>query len=178
MSTIRLLCEAFAKPRAVLLLGSLPVVAAILLAPVAAASFPAVSVPIYQAFAALCHQSRDRCWELLAQPFPVCVRCLGVYAGILAAAMLNLPFCRRAFLAATAVMATTWALEFFGVMKFPEGMRFFSGVAWGLTASSALSPLATSGPFSRTPASLTVANPGGPQANWSTGHEPALHPDV
>ncbi len=55
------------------------VLAAIYAAPL----FPAISL----AFNAVCHQAPERCFEWLGRPLPVCARCLGLYSGVLAAAL-------------------------------------------------------------------------------------------
>lgn len=58
--------------------------AVLLLAAVYAAPF----VPgIHLVFAAVCHQTPARCFTWLGRPLPVCARCLGLYAGVLAAAL-------------------------------------------------------------------------------------------
>jgi uncharacterized membrane protein len=58
--------------------------AALVLAAIyAAPMFPAISL----AFHAVCHQAPERCFEWLGRPLPVCARCLGLYSGVLAAAL-------------------------------------------------------------------------------------------
>ena len=42
---------------------------------------------IYLVFGAVCHQTPARCFTWLGSPLPVCARCLGLYAGVLAAAL-------------------------------------------------------------------------------------------
>ncbi len=37
------------------------------------------------AFSMVCHQAPERCFLWLGGPMPVCARCLGLYAGLLAA---------------------------------------------------------------------------------------------
>lgn len=52
------------------------------------AVFTAPLLPgVYFAFAPVCHQQAARCFEWLGRPLPVCARCLGLYAGALAAAL-------------------------------------------------------------------------------------------
>ncbi len=52
------------------------------------AIFAAPLVPgVYLAFAPVCHQQAARCFEWLGRPLPVCARCLGLYAGAMAAAI-------------------------------------------------------------------------------------------
>jgi formate-dependent nitrite reductase membrane component NrfD len=58
--------------------------AAFLLAAIYAAPlFPG----IYLAFRAVCHQAPERSFEWLGLSLPVCARCLGLYSGVLAAAL-------------------------------------------------------------------------------------------
>ncbi len=58
---------------------------------VLAAVFAAPLVPaLYLAFAAVCHQEPGRCFELYGIALPVCARCLGIYAGAFAAALVPL----------------------------------------------------------------------------------------
>ncbi len=42
---------------------------------------------VYLAFGGVCHQVPSRCFDWLGRPLPVCARCLGLYSGVLAAAL-------------------------------------------------------------------------------------------
>lgn len=53
-----------------------------------AAIYAAPLLPgIYLVFGAVCHQAPARCFTWLGRPLPVCARCLGLYTGVLAAAL-------------------------------------------------------------------------------------------
>ena len=57
--------------------------AALLAAALAAPFLPAIPF----AFAAVCRQLPARSFEWFGRPMPICARCLGVYAGLLVAAI-------------------------------------------------------------------------------------------
>ena len=78
------------RPRAALLLWSAALLAAIIAAPLAASSGRPEGWFLYQAFAPFCHQQPRRSWQLQGYPLAVCARCVGVYGGLLLAALLGL----------------------------------------------------------------------------------------
>jgi hypothetical protein len=115
-------------------LAVLAMTALLLLAVCVAPLFPA----LYLAFAAVCHQSPDRCFHFYGLPLAVCARCLGIYAGALAAALwpvrLPLPWLW--------ILAAANALEFLsGLGSLPA--RFFLAAAFCWFGLSRLMALAS-----------------------------------
>lgn len=75
----------------------------------ASALFPG----IYLAFGAVCHQAPERCFAWLGRPLPVCARCLGLYTGVLAAAVCPISRFRVRLLALFAILnALDWLFSF------------------------------------------------------------------
>jgi uncharacterized membrane protein len=125
------------------------------LAPLAAGS-PSVSTraaaaPIYWLGGVVCHQRPDRSFQSSGQPWAVCARCTGIYAGA-AAAVLGLGMARRkkassapdrsaqraARLAlAVGVVPTllTVGVEFVSGQPVPNGVRVIAGIPIGLAAA-------------------------------------------
>jgi uncharacterized membrane protein len=58
-------------------------------APWLGASYPAAGLAIRGFFSGLCHQDPARSFAIGAFPVAVCVRCLGIYAGVAAGAVLS-----------------------------------------------------------------------------------------
>jgi uncharacterized membrane protein len=58
-------------------------------APWLAASHPAYALAIRGFFSGLCHQDPERSFTVAGSPVAVCVRCLGIYGGVAAGAVLN-----------------------------------------------------------------------------------------
>lgn len=63
--------------------GSLVWLTAIVLAPVLHLQ------PVYRFFALICHQNPLRSWTLAGAVFPVCIRCISIYAGFFVALVLT-----------------------------------------------------------------------------------------
>jgi hypothetical protein len=81
------------------------VLAAIYAAPL----LPAIGI----AFSAVCHQFPERCFEWLGRPLPVCARCLGLYSGVLAAALRPASRVHSRALASLAVLnVVDWLFDF------------------------------------------------------------------
>ena len=106
-------------------------VAAVAGAPLVAAAWGAAVWPLYAAFSWICHQRPERSWHLAGYPLAVCVRCLGIYLGALAGAVVGRPFSRRWALAAAAVLAGEWLAEAAGGALALEGARFATGLVAG-----------------------------------------------
>jgi hypothetical protein len=105
-------------------------------APLVAARGHVEAVGLYMALEPLCHQRADRSWIFGDLQAGLCIRCYGIYAGIVAAALMGLPFSRRMALAGAAVLAAAWALEHVAGLPLPEMARFASGGALGLAVAS------------------------------------------
>jgi uncharacterized membrane protein len=106
-------------------------VAAVFAAPLVAAGWGLGAWPAYAAFSWICHQRPERSWHVAGYPLAVCVRCLGVYLGALAGAVVGRPFSRRWALTAAAVLAGEWLAEAAGLAGSPEGVRFATGLTAG-----------------------------------------------
>ncbi len=114
-------------------------VAAAVLAPVLASENRAEAAVLYAAFRPFCHQQVERVWSLAGEPLAVCVRCLGVYWGMVAGGLAAPGLgSRRAMAGAAAVCLASWGLEAAGVTALPAGWRFITGLAVGLTVGRAL----------------------------------------
>jgi uncharacterized membrane protein len=118
-------------PRVLLLSWSAFMVAAILAAPWLAAMGRPEAWMLYGAFDPLCHQDAERSWHLDGMPLAVCVRCFGVYAGILIAAAAKLRLPVKSLVLTAGLMTGAWAVEFFGFADPPEAFRFVTGLALG-----------------------------------------------
>ncbi len=110
-------------------------------APLAQASnHPFFAFSIYEAFSHLCHQAPGRSFFIASQPFAVCARCTGVYAGFAAATLMypllislrriNTPE-RIWLLIAAAPLAIDFALGFLGIWENTHFSRFSTGALLG-----------------------------------------------
>jgi uncharacterized membrane protein len=106
------------------------ILAAIVMTPLLAAQGRYEAFALYAVFGSFCHQQAERVWQLGTQPLPVCVRCLGFYAGAFAAAALGIRFSKRGLLLAVAFALLSWAVET-GGLAVPHGIRFASGLLLG-----------------------------------------------
>lgn len=99
---------------------------------------------IYQTFGHFCHQIPERSFHVAGEPFAVCARCFGIYAGFLAG-VLSFPLWRRAtqryfvsrwwLIAALLPMCFDFALEFFGVWHNTHTSRVITGAILGVVAA-------------------------------------------
>lgn len=99
---------------------------------------------IYQTFGHFCHQIPERSFHVAGEPFAVCARCFGIYAGFLAG-VACFPWWRRAaqkyfpsrwwLLAALLPMCLDVALEFFGMWKNTHTSRVITGAILGVVAA-------------------------------------------
>ncbi|MCB9384484.1 MAG: DUF2085 domain-containing protein [Bryobacterales bacterium] len=103
------------------------------LAPVAASSGHSTeSAALYLALGPLCHQRSERSWSYQGQPAGLCIRCYGLHAGILAAAVLGLRFRPRLAAAGALTLGGVWAFEHLGGAAVSPLLRFSSGGVFGL----------------------------------------------
>jgi uncharacterized membrane protein len=90
-------------------------------------------------FRIMCHGIRERCLELFGVPMPICARCVGIYAGILAGIVLFLllPVLRErtmriaAFLAVTP-LAIDGLTQLAGLRESTNPLRLSTGIVAGL----------------------------------------------
>jgi hypothetical protein len=85
------------------------------------------------AFSMVCHQQPERCFEWFGGPLAVCARCLGVYAGLLAAAARPMRAPAAALWALGAANGLDWLL---GLA--PNGPRFALAFAFAWLAAARL----------------------------------------
>lgn len=94
-------------------------------------------------FRLLCHGMPERCFELFGEPMPLCARCSGIYAGVLAGVLLFLAvaFLRRSpFSAAVAILCVAplvidGVTQALGFRESTNGLRLFTGILAGMVAS-------------------------------------------
>lgn len=123
-------------PRAMLLLWSAAMLAAILAAPLAVSAARPEGWFLYQAFEPFCHQQAGRSWHLQGYPMAVCARCVGVYSGLLLAPFLGLRLGARTIAIALALLGASWAAEFTGLAAVSDTIRFVTGLLLGFSAGS------------------------------------------
>ncbi|MEN6559787.1 MAG: DUF2085 domain-containing protein [Acidobacteriota bacterium] len=116
--------------------------AGIFLAPgLAARGAGGASRVFYALYAPVCHQIPGRSFRLHGYPLAVCGRCLGIYAGF-AAGLLFYPLVRgfsrtdlpraRLFVLLTVPLAIDGLAGLLGVWRSPIGLRFATGLVWGI----------------------------------------------
>lgn len=96
---------------------------------------------LYAVFAPVCHQIPERCFTFHGHPLAVCVRCLGVYAGFAAGlglyplvrgfSRLTLPPARP-FVLSVLPLAIDGLGGLLGLWASPAGVRFATGLVWGV----------------------------------------------
>lgn len=100
-------------------------------------------------FRLLCHGMVTRCLELFGVPMPVCARCVGIYAGMLAGvlAFVLMPFLRekvvrRVALVAVVPLALDGLTQLTGLRESTPELRMITGliagIAFGLWILSAV----------------------------------------
>jgi uncharacterized membrane protein len=119
-----------------LLLWSAVLLAAIVAAPLAASAGRPEGWFLYQAFGPFCHQQPERCWHLQGYPLAVCARCMGVYAGLLLAALLGLRLPAKTIAIALGLLGASWAAEFTGLGSASGTARFATGLLLGGSAGA------------------------------------------
>lgn len=95
---------------------------------------------VYAFFSPVCHQIPGRCFSLFGRPLAVCGRCLGIYAGFAAGALLY-PLFRgfrtaalpsaRMFALAVLPMAVDGLAGVAGLWRSPIVVRAATGLVWG-----------------------------------------------
>ena len=129
----------------VLTIGAVLWLAALLLVPAVAAGSLGLPLLTYdllnQAAGHICHQQRERSFQMGGLQLAVCARCLGLYlggaAGTLAAWTQGLSASsrsRRALLVAALPTALTVGLEWVGLWLPSNAVRFVSALPLGCTA--------------------------------------------
>ena len=124
--------------------GSLALIALILVAPVALNSGHAFwGITIYQAFSIVCHQIPERSFFIGAHKFAVCSRCTGLYSGF-ALATLFYPLVRslrrteapprKWLFMAAAPLGIDFSLTFLGIWENTHSSRFITGALLGAVA--------------------------------------------
>jgi uncharacterized membrane protein len=81
----------------------------------------------------ICHQDPSRSWQLLGEPFPVCIRCTSIYFGFLAALWLRLSPKRHWLRVAVIFMLGEFV--FARVLVDAALVRSLSGILFGVTAA-------------------------------------------
>jgi len=123
--------------------GTIVWLAAIVSAPWLAAgrATARVGTLLYAAFAPVCHQIPERCFQFHGRPLAVCGRCLVIYAGfalglalyplVRGFSTLRLPTA-RVFILTVLPMAVDGAAGVLGLWDSPIGVRFATGAVWGV----------------------------------------------
>jgi uncharacterized membrane protein len=120
---------------------TLAFVSLVVIAPVARArGFDFSSLLIYEAFSKVCHQVSARSFFIEGHPFAVCARCTGIYFGF-AGVVLLYPLtrslnnveapARKWLIAAIALTALDFALDFFGLWSNTHLSRSVTGALLG-----------------------------------------------
>ena len=135
---------------AILLAGSLLLVALILTAPITAANqHTFVAASLYQAFSHVCHQQPERSFFVAGLPLAVCARCTGLYAGFVIATLLyplltslrrTNPPARKWLFIGTAPLAIDFGLGLLGIWENIHSSRFFTGALFGAVVVFYLMP--------------------------------------
>ena len=92
----------------------------------------------YAVLERFCHQDPARSWSLFGELLPVCVRCLGLYAGAFLGALAAARFSKPLFAGALALCLITWVGEVVNLLANPAEVRFAAGLMLGYTAVAAL----------------------------------------
>ena len=109
-------------------------------APLMAAAGRVEAVPLYLALETICHQSAERSWFFGELQAGLCVRCYGLYAGMLLAAAGAVRFSQRMLAAGALLMALMWGVEAAGAARPADWLRFASGGAMGAAVGAVLQP--------------------------------------
>ena len=102
-------------------------------APLLAAQRRVEAVPLYLALEFVCHQMPERSWSIGELQAGLCVRCFGLYGGLLLAAVGGLRFSRRLLAAGVLMIGLSWAVEAGG------WNRPISGRGWTAPSNSTTS---------------------------------------
>jgi len=124
--------------------------AAILAAPIAKTSgFGSLSAVIYRFFSFLCHQMPDRSFYIDGEPFGVCSRCFGVYAGLFVG-FAAFPIWRRIddieplprfwLFLSLVPMGIDWSLTALGIWENTHLSRLITGLILGFACATYIVP--------------------------------------
>jgi|GEM_PF-2946690 len=97
------------------------------------------AVPLYLALEFFCHQLPERSWFFGDLQAGLCVRCFGVYGGVLLAAVGGFRFSRRLLAAGVFTVSMSWAVEAVGVLEPASWTRFATGALFGVAAGAVFS---------------------------------------
>jgi uncharacterized membrane protein len=111
-----------------------------LAAPLLASTHPLAALILRDFFSPLCHQNPARSFTLDGAPVAVCVRCLGIYAGVALSTLRSPKTPRALYLFFTAILLNlvdiaTETLRWHGSMPL---LRFILGLFLGLTTGLVL----------------------------------------
>jgi hypothetical protein len=109
-------------------------------APLLAAQRRVEAVPLYLALEFVCHQLPERSWSIGELQAGLCVRCFGLYGGLLLAAVGGLRFSRKLLAAGVLMIGLSWAVEAGGWNRPPDWVRFSSGALFGAAAGAVFRP--------------------------------------
>lgn len=125
-------------------LGSVLIVSAIIAAPLALSSGHLIwALPLYHAFSLVCHQIPERSFFIAGQPFAVCARCFGLYAGFTLATIAYPLVCslkktdappRKWLFIAAVPLVIDYGLGAFGIWNNTHTSRFITGALLGAVA--------------------------------------------
>jgi uncharacterized membrane protein len=125
-------------------LGSVLIVSAIIAAPLALSSGHLIwALPLYHAFSLVCHQIPERSFFIAGQPFAVCARCFGLYAGFTLATIAYPLVCslkktdappRKWLFIAAVPLLIDYGLGAFGIWNNTHTSRFITGALLGAVA--------------------------------------------
>ncbi len=124
------------------LIGLAAVVAlvAATVAPLLAGRGRVEAVPLYLALEFVCHQLPERSWSIGELQAGLCVRCFGLYGGLLLAAVGGLRFSRNLLATGVLIIGLSWAVEAVGWNRPADWVRFSSGALFGAAAGAVFRP--------------------------------------
>lgn len=107
----------------------------------AANGMDVVSLVVRDFFRAVCHQSPERSFRFSGQPWAVCARCSGIYAGLGLGALMRVEgtIARKILLAFSILNAADVAVEIMGFHGNLPWLRLALGAGLGIAASALLS---------------------------------------
>ena len=102
--------------------------------------FPMIGFAVQRGFLLVCHQRPERSFGLFGGTVAVCARCLGIYFGAAAGALMRVPreVAWQLFVAAVSINAIDWLTEFAGIHGNWMFSRFALGLTLGATAAMLL----------------------------------------
>jgi uncharacterized membrane protein len=113
---------------------------AVCLALAALAAIPGFAV-LGGLFSSVCHQAPGRCFSLDGHPFGLCVRCVGIYAGLMAGHLVFSRFgvagktAQRTLVTSLILMGADVTLEVLGVYHDCRPLRLVTGGLFGFACS-------------------------------------------